>query len=61
MIEDEADADLSQSFQLQNPVAGMAQASTDASNLGSSALVMGSMAIKGAAAAAHENTAGKPA
>jgi hypothetical protein len=58
MIEDEVDADLSQSYQLHKAVAGMAQASTDGSHLGSSALVMGSMAIKGAAASAEENACG---
>lgn len=60
MIEDEADADLSQSVQLQNSVIGMTQAAKNPSQLGSSALVMGGMAIKGVAASADKE-AGKSA
>lgn len=46
LIEDDAEADVPQPFEIQQPIAGMS-----ASRMGGGSVVLGSMALKGASAA----------
>jgi hypothetical protein len=61
MIDEDIEMDLSQTFHLQEPVTGMSQAPTDASHIGGSSLLLGTMAIKGVSALAHDSDMDKGA